>query len=154
MNEKMILKWYCGCEWMRKVLISFERMVLVNCKLIADSWKTLSELESNKENSPGWIPWQPLGVSTNPVSNKLAVVSSQPYKEIISCCLFSKLFVQPATTFQEIHALDLYFHYSHYEIQNMNTICRDAYITEGCLIAPWWHREKLPLSVQLGNVSW
>ena len=35
------------------MLISFEGMVLVNCKLIADSWKTMSKLESNKENSPG-----------------------------------------------------------------------------------------------------
>ena len=35
------------------MLISFERMVLVNCKLITDSWKTMSKLKSNKENSPG-----------------------------------------------------------------------------------------------------
>ena len=35
------------------MLISFDGMVLVNCKLIADSWKTMSKLESNKENSPG-----------------------------------------------------------------------------------------------------
>ena len=35
------------------MLISFERMVLVNCKLVTDSWKTMSKLESNKENSPG-----------------------------------------------------------------------------------------------------
>ena len=35
------------------MLISFEGMVLANCKLIADSWKTMSKLESNKENSPG-----------------------------------------------------------------------------------------------------
>ena len=36
------------------MLISFERMVLVNCKLITDSWKIMmSKLESNKENSPG-----------------------------------------------------------------------------------------------------
>ena len=35
------------------MFISFERMVLVNCKLIADSWKTMSKLESSKENSPG-----------------------------------------------------------------------------------------------------
>ena len=37
------------------MFISFERMVLVlvNCKLISDSWKTMSKLESNKENSPG-----------------------------------------------------------------------------------------------------
>ena len=35
------------------MLISFEGMVLVICKLIADSWKTMSKLESNKENSPG-----------------------------------------------------------------------------------------------------
>ena len=33
--------------------MSFERMVLVNCKLIADSWKTMINLESNKENSSG-----------------------------------------------------------------------------------------------------
>ena len=55
MNEKndieMILWAYC--QWSRKVLISFERMVLVNCKLIADSWKTMSKLESKKENSLG-----------------------------------------------------------------------------------------------------
>ena len=30
-----------------------KRMVLVNCKLIAESWKTVSKLESNKKNSPG-----------------------------------------------------------------------------------------------------
>ena len=35
------------------MLISFEGMVLVICKLIADSWKAMSKLESNKENSPG-----------------------------------------------------------------------------------------------------
>ena len=36
------------------MFISFERIVLVNyCKLIADSWKTMSKLESNKENSLG-----------------------------------------------------------------------------------------------------
>ena len=35
------------------MLISFEGMVLVNCKLIADSWKTMSKLESNKENNLG-----------------------------------------------------------------------------------------------------
>ena len=37
------------------MFISFERMVLVlvDCKLIADSCKTMSKLESNKENSPG-----------------------------------------------------------------------------------------------------
>ena len=56
-NEKMILKRYCGlhCYWRRKVFISFERMVLVivDCKLIADSCKTMSKLESNKENSLG-----------------------------------------------------------------------------------------------------
>ena len=53
MNEKMILKWYCGlhCQWRKKVLISFQRMVLVNYKLIADSWKTVNKVESNKENS-------------------------------------------------------------------------------------------------------
>ena len=33
--------------------MSFERMVLVNCKLIAESWKRMSNLESNKENSSG-----------------------------------------------------------------------------------------------------
>ena len=32
------------CQWRKKVLISFKRMVLVNCKLIADSWKKVSKL--------------------------------------------------------------------------------------------------------------
>ena len=45
------------------MFISFERMVLVYCKLIADSWKTVRKLKSNKENSPGSKPWQPLGVN-------------------------------------------------------------------------------------------
>ena len=36
----------------RTVLISFERMVLVSCKLTADSWKTMNKLESKKERSP------------------------------------------------------------------------------------------------------
>ena len=36
------------------MFISFEIMGLVNyCKLIADSWKTMSKLESNKENGLG-----------------------------------------------------------------------------------------------------
>ena len=43
-----------------------------------------------------------------------------------SCCLFCKLFVQPATNVQEI-VLKLYFDYSHCEIQTMNSICSDAY---------------------------
>ena len=58
-------------------------MVFVNCKLIADSWKEVSKLESNKENSPGWKLWQPSGVNeskprinSDPVLSKLAVVSS------------------------------------------------------------------------------
>ena len=52
-------------------------------------------------------------------------VSSLPYKQIITCCFVCKLPVQPATTFQEIHVLNIDFN-SHYEIKNMNNICRDT----------------------------
>ena len=55
-------------------------------------------------------------------------VSSLPYKQIIACCFLCKLPVQPATTFQEIHVLNIDFN-SHDEIKNMNNICRDA---SGC----------------------
>ena len=55
-------------------------------------------------------------------------VSSLPYKQIIACCFICKLPVQPATTFQEIHVLNIDFN-SHDEIKNMNNICRDA---SGC----------------------
>ena len=42
------------CQWKRKVLISFDRMMLVNGKLIGDSWKTMSKLKNNsQENNPG-----------------------------------------------------------------------------------------------------
>ena len=55
-------------------------------------------------------------------------VSSLPYKQIIAFCFDCKLLVQPATTFQEIHVLNIDFN-SHDEIENMNNICRDG---SGC----------------------
>ena len=42
-------------------------------------------------------------------------VSSLPYEQIITCCFVCKLPVQPVTTFQEIHVLNIDFN-SHYEI--------------------------------------
>ena len=78
---------------------------------------------------------------------------------MIACCFVCKLPVQPATTFQEIHVFNLDFN-SHDEIQNMNNICRDpcwchsTYITKEWIVAPWHHREKSCLLVQLRNVSW
>ena len=77
----------------------------------------MSKLKNNsRENNQGWTPWQPVGindskprVSTDPVSNKLAMLSSKPYKQIIVCCFVCKLSVQPATTFQEIHLLNIDF---------------------------------------------
>ena len=59
-------------------------------------------------------------VKTNPVLNKLAVVSSSPYQQIIECFFVCKLPVQPATTFQEIHVLNIDFN-SHGEIKNIMT---------------------------------
>ena len=79
-------------------------------------------------------------VKINPVLNKLAVVSSLPYQQIIACFFVCNLPVQPATTFQEIHVLKIDFN-SHGEIKNMNNVYRDAcghhsaYITVGCLVA-------------------
>ena len=79
-------------------------------------------------------------VKTNPVLNKLAVVRSLRYQQIIVCFFVCKLPVQPATTFQEIHVLNIDFN-SHGEIKDMNNVCRDAcghhsaYITIGCLVA-------------------
>ena len=55
-------------------------------------------------------------------------VSSLPYKQIIARCVVCKLPVKSATTFQEIHVLNIDFN-SHDEIKNMNNICRD---TSGC----------------------
>ena len=55
-DGKKIFGINCGfdCQGRRKVLISFDRMMLVNRKLIGDSWKTMRKLKSNsQENSPG-----------------------------------------------------------------------------------------------------
>lgn len=41
------------------------------CKLIGDSWKTMSKLKNNsQENKLGWIPWQAVGVNESKPSTK------------------------------------------------------------------------------------
>ena len=55
-DGKTIVGINCGlhCQWTKKVLISFDRMMLVIRKLIGDSWKTMSKLKNNsQENNLG-----------------------------------------------------------------------------------------------------
>ena len=55
-DGKKIFGISCGfhCQWRRKALILFDRMMLVNGKLLGDSSKTMRKLKSNsQENSPG-----------------------------------------------------------------------------------------------------
>ena len=80
----------------------------------------------NNGKKKGYKSWVSLSVEEKSVNFiRQNDVSSLPYKQIITCCFVCKLPVQPATTFQEIHVLNIDFN-SHYEIKNMNNICRDT----------------------------
>ena len=54
-DGKKILGMNCElhCQWRRKVLISFDRMLLVNHKLLGDldSRKTMSKLKNNSQEN-------------------------------------------------------------------------------------------------------
>ena len=55
-DGEKILGISCGlhCQWRRKMLISFDTIMLVNHKLIGDSWKTMRKLKNNsQENNQG-----------------------------------------------------------------------------------------------------